>query len=61
MKFIVIFIITIIFLALIVLSLVFNNLLTRNKNKNTSSYCATKGEGYMCGCGGIENCNNGKV
>jgi NADH:ubiquinone oxidoreductase subunit 3 (subunit A) len=61
MKFIVIFIITIIFLALIVLSLVLNNLLTRNKNKNTSSYCAAKGEGYACWCGGIENCNNGKV
>jgi len=60
MKFLVILIITIIFLALIVLSLVLNNMLNRNKNKNTSSYCATKGEGYFCGCRSVENCYNNK-
>ena len=61
MKYLIILIITIIFLALIVLSLVLNNLLDRNKNKNTSSYCASKGEGYVCGCSGIEDCYNKKV
>jgi NADH:ubiquinone oxidoreductase subunit 3 (subunit A) len=63
MKILTVLIITILFFAIIVASLIFNNLVNRSRkrNRNTSSYCATRGEGYACGCRTVENCHNKNI
>jgi NADH:ubiquinone oxidoreductase subunit 3 (subunit A) len=63
MKILIVLIITILFFSIIVVSLIFNNLVNRNrkKNRDTTSYCATRGEGYACGCRTIEDCHNKNI
>ncbi len=61
MKILIVLIITILFFAIIVVSLIFNNLVNRNRKRNKTSYCATRGEGYACGCSTAENCQNKNV
>jgi NADH:ubiquinone oxidoreductase subunit 3 (subunit A) len=61
MKLILVLIISILFFAIIVVSLIFNSLVNRNRHRNKTSYCATRGEGYACGCRTVEDCHNKNI
>ena len=61
MKILTVLIITILFFAIIVVSLIFNNLVNRNRKRNKTSYCATRDEGYACGCRTVEDCQSKNI
>jgi NADH:ubiquinone oxidoreductase subunit 3 (subunit A) len=61
MKILTILVATILFFAVIVASLMFNNLVNRNRKRDKTSNCATRGEGYACGCRTVEDCQSKNI